>query len=122
MTNIFEDPRSEQLLDAYVPEQTTATRESVTPEIADRLLGLLSTDDIFRTLFQENPRAALAQLGHETPAAHLGKLGMDPVMPFLHFRGGLASKAKIAAAHETMMRTYHTESGNRAFWQFDLCS
>jgi putative modified peptide len=34
------------------------------PAVADRLLDLLSTDDGYRALFQRDPRAALAQVGH----------------------------------------------------------
>ena len=33
------------------------------PQVADRLLDLLSTDDTFRKLFVCNPREALAKLG-----------------------------------------------------------
>jgi|EndMetStandDraft_6_1072998.scaffolds.fasta_scaffold206983_1 putative modified peptide len=34
------------------------------PQIADRLLDLLSTDDAFRELFSSDPQAALAQVGY----------------------------------------------------------
>lgn len=37
-------------------------------DTADRLLDLLSTDDDFRAKFQQDPRAALASIGH-APAA-----------------------------------------------------
>ena len=33
------------------------------PQVADRLLDLLSSDDAFRSLFMSSPREALAQIG-----------------------------------------------------------
>lgn len=33
------------------------------PQVADRLLDLLSSDDAFRSLFMRSPREALAQIG-----------------------------------------------------------
>ena len=40
----------------------------LSPEIADRLLDLLSTDDAFRARFQADPRAALHEVGYQSPA------------------------------------------------------
>ncbi len=37
----------------------------LSPEIVDKLLDKLSSDDEFRAVFQKNPRIALAYLGHE---------------------------------------------------------
>jgi putative modified peptide len=37
------------------------------PQIADRLLDLLSTDDSFRARFEHDPRAALHEIGYESP-------------------------------------------------------
>lgn len=37
------------------------------PRIADRLLDLLSTDDGYRSRFQQDPRAALSEIGYEAP-------------------------------------------------------
>jgi putative modified peptide len=39
----------------------------LSPEIADRLLDLLSTDDAFRARFQRDPRAALHEVGYVSP-------------------------------------------------------
>ena len=62
------------------------------PQVADRLLDLLSTDDAFRSLFMSNPREALAQIGFvdETELAS----------PHFCFGGisKLAPKSVIAAA------------------------
>ena len=37
---------------------------NLSAETADALLDKLSSDDDFRSLFQNNPRAALAEVGH----------------------------------------------------------
>lgn len=39
----------------------------LSPEIADRLLDLLSSDDAYRSRFQHDPRAALYEIGYESP-------------------------------------------------------
>jgi hypothetical protein len=36
---------------------------SLDPQVADRLLDMLSSDDGFRALFMRNPREALSQVG-----------------------------------------------------------
>ena len=64
------------------------------PQVADRLLDLLSTDDMFRRLFKRNPGKALAQVGFvESTSAP---------SPFGCFFGisKLASKAQIAEARD----------------------
>jgi putative modified peptide len=66
-------------------------------EVADKLLDKLSSDDKFRELFARNPRAALHQIGHDTPKDDEGILGSDPVM-CLTSSEGLASKEQIRAA------------------------
>ncbi len=38
------------------------------PQVVNKLLDLLSTDDDFRELFQTDARAALAQVGYTEPA------------------------------------------------------
>jgi putative modified peptide len=39
------------------------------PDVADKLLDKLATDDNFRDLFSKNPEAALKQVGHTGAAA-----------------------------------------------------
>ena len=62
------------------------------PQVADRLLDLLSSDDKFRALFMSNPREALLQVGFVNET--------DLASPFGCFWGisKLASKDAIAAA------------------------
>jgi len=108
----------------HVPEQLSASSEACAParvtlsmHVATRLLDLLASDDAYRARFEANPRAALLEVGHETPAAHLGVFGLDPVMNFSHFEGGLASKAVLAAT-----RNHLLSSGAEIFAPFDMCS
>jgi putative modified peptide len=97
-------------------------------EVAEKLLDKLATDDDFRALFEKDPRAAMRQLGHDTPSADRGVENRDPVLPLQHLKGGLASKEKIAAGRDRMLATYRAGApadGSPtllAFWKFDLCA
>lgn len=71
------------------------------PEVADSLLELLSTDDKFRELFEKNPRAALRQVGHVTPEDERDVKGSDPVVCAYGMKG-LASKEDIAKARDAL--------------------
>lgn len=71
--------------------------------IADRLLDLLSTDDGFRLRFQQNPRAALEEIGYESPTpAKMTACGSMPIAEpeaLIDCRvNELASKTVIAQA------------------------
>lgn len=61
------------------------------PQVADRLLDLLSTDDAFRRLFSRDPRKALEQVGFSNTT--------DLPSPAFCTSGiTLASRSEIAAA------------------------
>jgi len=67
----------------------------LSPEVADRLLDLLASDDTFRELFANDPAAALVQAGYDAGAtSDLSLLG-DRLKV-----AGLASKEAIAAARD----------------------
>lgn len=76
------------------------------PALADRLLDLLSTDDLFRERFQRDPRAALHEIGYQSPesSAKMTACGSLPVaMPEALIDckvENLAPKETIAAARE----------------------
>ena len=75
------------------------------PQIANRLLDLLSTDDSFRARFQHDPRAALYEIGYESPMpAKMTACGAMPtIVPetLIDCRvENLASKEVIAAARD----------------------
>jgi putative modified peptide len=81
------------------------TSAPLSPEVADRLLDLLSTDDTFRAQFQQDPGAALAQVGYEGPMpARMTACGTMPVAqpePLIHcVVADLASKEVIAQARQ----------------------
>jgi putative modified peptide len=90
------------------------------PEVADKLLHGLSTDDNFRAAFEKDPRAALSSIGHDTPAEHVGVEGKDPVMHFATLKGGLASKQKIAAARQQLASDPQASVGS--FMPFSMCA
>lgn len=88
---------------------------ALSPEVADALLDRLSSDDAFRELFQNNPRAALKQVGYAPPddakkrSASLAageSLGGDAGM-CLSNMNGLADKEAIKAGRDEM-RAYLT--------------
>lgn len=87
--------------------------------MVDKLLDLLSTDDAFRQLFQDDARAALRLVGHETPAHENGVRGADPVM-CMTLGNELASKEAIlvgrasmkAALSSTLSQAVFTVSAN----------
>jgi putative modified peptide len=90
------------------------------PDVADKLLHGLSTDDDFRAAFENDPRAALRSIGHETPAEHVGVEGKDPVMHFQTLKGGLASKQKLAAARQQLASD--PSASVASFMPFTVCA
>lgn len=96
MTSVFEDRRTEESSELYAAEPVSTARMTFTHEVAGRLLDLLSSDDAFRALFEQNPRAALRQVGHETPEIDRDIKGADPVICLLGC-AKLASKETIRA-------------------------
>ncbi|MFE0500817.1 NHLP-related RiPP peptide [Lysobacter soli] len=76
------------------------------PALADRLLDLLSTDDLFRERFQRDHLAALRTIGYEPPApGQMTACGeVSPAVAMEPFRDckvqDLASKSTIHEARE----------------------
>ncbi|MGH8085962.1 MAG: NHLP-related RiPP peptide [Lysobacter sp.] len=73
--------------------KTTAGKKSapLDPKMADKLLGLLSTDNEFRRLFKRDPQAALATVGYS-----------DPSMSTCCSVQAIAPKREIIAAREQL--------------------
>jgi len=96
------------------------------PHVVDKLLHGLAHDDDFRTSFEQDPRAALSSIGHDTPEQHVGVEGKDPVMPFMTLKGGLASKASIAASKDQMASDYKSAAqvgtAGAIFGPFIVCA
>jgi|SRR4249919_1549660 len=96
------------------------------PNVVDKLLHGLAHDDDFRAAFEQDPRAALSQLGHETPEQHVGVEGKDPVLAFMDLKGGLASKDSIAAGKDSMATAYKSGApvgvAGAIFGPFSICA
>ena len=75
--------------------------ETLPPDIADRLLELLSTSDVFRAKFQRDPAGALHDIGHEPAAAMRGKRPFKG-QPYYCLTGELASKEEIRRSREAL--------------------
>lgn len=99
MSSAFEDRGGSEATEFYLAESLLSPRNSFSAEVVDKLLDLLSSDDQFRQLFQQDARTALRQVGHETAAQDEGLRGADPVM-CMNFDNALASKAAISAGRE----------------------
>ena len=72
-----------------------ATPAPLAPEVADRLLDLLASDDDFRALFARDPAAALVKAGYDAGAADDLKMLQARLQV-----GALASKDTIAAGRD----------------------
>ena len=72
------------------------------PELADKLLDMLSQDDDFRSEFQRDPYAALASLGYEDDPKQRGVKGVDPVICCTGMAAKLASKEEIGRARDKL--------------------
>ena len=72
------------------------TSARIDPQVADRLLELLGTDDVFRQLFKNDPARALKKVGFVESATE--------VSPAVCFMGiaKLASKAAIIQSRESI--------------------
>ena len=96
------------------------------PNVVDKLLHGLAHDDDFRAAFEQDPRAALSSIGHDTPEQHVGVEGKDPVMPFMALKGGLASKETIASGKTGMAEDYKSSAqvgtAGRIFGPFSMCA
>jgi len=76
------------------------------PALADRLLDLLSTDDLYRERFRRDPRAALEEVGYTSPGpAQMTACGATLAQPeaLIDCRvEDLAPKEAIAQARESI--------------------
>lgn len=86
------------------------THETLPPDIADRLLELLSTSDVFRAKFQRDPAGALHDIGHEPAARMRGKRPFKG-QPYYCLTGELASKEEIRRSREAL-KQYLTQRAN----------
>lgn len=71
-----------------------STPKPLTPEVADRLLDLLSSDDVFRELFARDPASALIQAGYDGSRQDLALLQARLKV------GAVAPKETVAASRD----------------------
>lgn len=81
-----------------MPPTMSDTKLRIPPEVADRLLQLLATDDAFRELFKGDRHAALVQAGLDADPSRLRETSGLPCLVV----DRLASKSDIAAAREAL--------------------
>lgn len=91
------------------------TTNTFPPEVVDKLLDKLSSDDDFRDLFQKNPRAALRQVGYDTPEKARDLRGADPVVCCYNLHG-LASKETIRASRDKLREQFSSALPQAIFW------
>ncbi|TDD47272.1 putative modified peptide [Kribbella antibiotica] len=78
-----------------MPSTIEETKLQIPPNVADRLLELLATDDAFRELFARDRHAALIGIGLDSQQVMGARLGCLRVE-------NLAGKDEIAAARDTL--------------------
>lgn len=79
---------------------TLSTTAPLDSELVDRLLDLLSTDDAYRERFQNDPRAALQEIGYESPAP--GKMTACGVLVEAAPEALIDCKVEVLASKETI--------------------
>ena len=84
------------------------------PEVADKLLDKLSSDDDFRASFLKNPRAALGKVGHETPEGDRDVNGADPVLCCYGIKS-LASKEELKRSRDKLRTQLSSTLGYDVF-------
>jgi putative modified peptide len=101
MTSAFDTSPTSLDSETLFEAKPSTPGNKFSPEVADRLLDKLSSDDEFRALFLADPRAALRIVGHETPAALVGIPGSDPIMCCLGMKS-LSSKEALRASRQQL--------------------
>jgi putative modified peptide len=90
-------------------------------KVADQLLELLSSDDAFRSDFQSNPGAALAQLGYEparTPTFSAGQPAEGELLYCMTAKT-LAPKEEIAQARNQLQSFLTSQTDHRVVFAFE---
>lgn len=90
------------------------------PEVADRLLELLSSDDDFRQRFQDDPAAALQEIGH-APAVKAMK-GSRPIegQPYYCMTSNkLASKEEIRECRDSLRDHLTQRADHQVIYYFE---
>lgn len=90
-----------------------SAHERLAPEVADRLLDLLSSDDGFRERFQSDPAAALREAGHPSSTTE-GSGRPEKGQPYYCMTSQvLASKDEFSRSRE-VLKDYLTRRTDHA--------
>lgn len=101
-------------------ESSNTKHEPLTADVADKLLDLLSTDDGFRSVFQSDPAAALAKIGHPSAEQHAGKASIAEGEAFYCMTADrLASKEEIMQAREQLKSFLTAQTDHRVIYCFE---
>lgn len=113
---------SNQTYDTPAVEKPTTGKTKLPPEVADRLLDLLSTSDEFRELFKRDPVAALIEAGHVFPVSQqAGPIRELQFFPGLYcfLVGELASKEEIAATRQLIHSYLMSSAAHTVIFAFE---
>lgn len=90
-------------------------------KVADQLLELLSSDDAFRSSFQQDPGAALAQLGYEPVSTSAIATGLPAEGELLYCMTAatLAPKEEIAQARNQLQSFLTSQTDHRVVFAFE---
>lgn len=97
-----------------------AAHSTLEPDVADRLLDLLSSDDGFRQRFQDDPATALQEVGHAPAAAAI--TGARPVegQPFYCMTSSkLASKDEIRRCKDALKDHLTQRADHQVIYYFE---
>lgn len=90
------------------------------PHVADKLLDLLSTDDMFRSIFKADPAAALAQVGHPDAERYAGKASIGEGETFYCMTADqLAPKEEIMQAREQLKSYLTAQTSHTVIYCFE---
>lgn len=95
------------------------SHEMLAPEVADRLLQLLSTSDGFRAQFMRDPAAALYEAGHEPAAALRGKRPFKGQPYYCMTAETLAPKDEIRRSREALKGYLTQRADHRVIYYFE---
>jgi len=101
-------------------ERKAGAHAPLPPVVADELLELLSTDDDFRSMFQSNPAAAIARLGHAPAGEPVEGRSIDKGDAFYCMTSeNLASKEEIASTREELKHFLTSQTDHHVVFCFE---
>lgn len=101
-------------------ENDRSEHSPLSPDVADKLLELLSTDDEFRSLFHADPAAALAKAGHPTAGEYADRATVTEGDTFYCMTANeLASKDEIRKTRDQLQTFLTSQNNHRVIFCFE---